>query len=164
MTVEGNSKLAKLIRSGIEKLGKAYLDESIEADDAIDPNNAYNCSKFVTKLLSDIGISVKSLANRQQHLLTHSGEYDFEYVNSYDDLSPGDVVYLTSLKCAPDGSCEFFEHIHHVMIYLGDGKVIHSAAVDLAERRGVSIGSFSDSEIWFKYNAIRLHELVSDTE
>lgn len=164
VTVEGNSKLAKMIRSGIDKLGKAYLDEIAELDDDIDPSNAYHCSRFVTKILSDIGINVRSLANRQQHLLSHSGEYDFEYVDLYDDFKPGDVVYLISLKCKPDGKCEYFEHIHHAMIYLGDGKVIHSAASELAERRGVSIGSFSDSEIWFKYNAIRLHEVDSDTE
>ncbi|MBO5576288.1 MAG: cell wall-binding repeat-containing protein [Ruminococcus sp.] len=162
VTVQGNTKLAKLIRSGIEKLGKAYLDETVEQDDSIDPTNAYNCSKFVSKLLSDVEINVRDLANRQHHILSHSGNYDYEYVGSYDEIRPGDIIYLTSLKCAPEGNCEYFEHIHHAMIYLGDGKVIHSAASELAERRGVSVGTFTDSEIWFTYKMIRLNKLSGE--
>ena len=50
------------------------------------------------------------------------------------------------------------------MIYIGDGRVIHSTATDLSEMRGVSIGILSDSEIWYTYNIIRLKEISSDNE
>lgn len=162
VTVQGNTKLAKLIRSGIEKLGKAYLDETVEQDDSIDPTNAFHCSKFVSKLLSDVEINVRDLANRQQHLLSHSGNYDYEYLGSYDDLRPGDIIYLTSLKCAPEGKCEFFDHVHHVMIYLGDGKMLQSTSSDLTELSGTVISSFSESERWFYYKIIRLNELSGE--
>ena len=164
VSIVGNRKIEKLIRSGIEKLGMPYWEETDERDDPIDPTTGYNCSGFVSKLLSDININVTSIAFRQQHILTHSGNYEFEYVTTYDDLKPGDIIYRTSLTCASNGQCSFFDHIHHVMIYIGDGRVIHSTATDLSEMRGVSIGILSDSEIWYTYNIIRLKEISSDNE
>lgn len=139
VTVEGNSKLAKMIRSGIEKLGRAYREEGVDFDDDIDPTNAYRCSSFVAKLLSDIGINVRSTANRQQHLLTHSGMFKFEYVESYDEFKPGDLIYTTDLNCILGEQCEYWNQIHHVMIYLGDGKVLQSGDSEFPERSGTNI-------------------------
>ena len=103
-------------------------------------------------MLSDIDIMVPGTAFRQQHILSHSGNYDYEYVESYHDLKPGDLVYLMNPSCNKGTDCVFFNHIHHVMIYIGDGKMMHSVG------DGVCISEYSDSETWFTYNIIRLKE------
>ena len=152
VSVIGDGMIEKMIRSGIEKLGTPYLDESVELDDSIDPTSGFTCSRFVTKMLSDIDIMVPGTAFRQQHILSHSGNYDYEYVESYHDLKPGDLVYLMNPSCNKGTDCVFFNHIHHVMIYIGDGKMMHSVG------DGVCISEYSDSETWFTYNIIRLKE------
>lgn len=159
VSVVGNSKIAKMIRSGINKLGIKYLDEDIDPDDPIDPSNGYNCSSFVTKLLSDINIMVPSIAYRQQHIFTYSGNYKYEYISSFNKLKPGDIIYLMSLNCLSSNNCCFFNHVHHVMIYLGDGKMMHSAAYEENAGRGVNVSGYNDNEVWFTYKIIRLNEL-----
>lgn len=159
VSVNGNSKLEKMIRSGIDKLGLPYHEENEALDDPIDPSIGYNCSEFVTKLLSDIDIMVPNIAYRQQHILTHSGDYEFEYVQSTDQLKPGDIIYLSSLKCNTTDNCAYFNHIHHTMIYVDNNTMMHSTATEMAERRCVNVGTFKDSEVWFAYKIIRLKEI-----
>ena len=125
VTVEGNSKLKKMIRSGIEKLGTPYLEECSALDDSIDPTISYNCSRFVTKELSDVGIFVRSIAFKQYHLLTHSSQYEVVELQPYDELKPGDIIYQIMQYCYDNHTCSYWCHIHHVMIYLGNEKVLH---------------------------------------
>ena len=159
VSVNGNSKLAKMIHSGIDKLGIPFLDDKEKLDDDIDPSAGYHCSRFVTKVLSDVNTNVAYTAFRQEHILTHSGKYDYEYV-TYDKIKPGDIVYLINLECAvTDSECTYFNHLHHVMIYLGEGKMMHAFNAELAERRGVVIADYKDSNYWFTHKIIRLKEI-----
>ncbi|MBR7009140.1 MAG: hypothetical protein IKH90_11005 [Ruminococcus sp.] len=158
VTVQGNTKLAKLIRSGIEKLGKAYLDETVEQDDSIDPTNAYNCSKFVSKLLSDVGVNIVYTSFRQQHFLTHSDIYNIQIVDSLDNLKIGDIAYYVFLECPYDKECSYWNQIHHVMIYLGNGKIMHCTFNDNNKISGVIIqDKGEDAYKSFIYEIIRLN-------
>ena len=159
VSAEGNSKLAKMIRSGIEKLGTPYLDESVELDDDIDPTTGYHCSSFVTKILSDVGCFVNSTAFRQYHLITHSDDYVVEFVSSYEDIKPGDIIYLMNPLCLESNDYTVFNQINHVMFYLAEGKMMHSAASSIADRRCVNIGNFVDDDIWFTYRIIRIKNM-----
>lgn len=45
---------------------------------------------------------------------------------SLDELQPGDLIYSCDLECEFTPGCEYRNEIHHVRIYLGDGKVIEA--------------------------------------
>lgn len=154
VTVEGSSNLAKIVRSGIEKLGTPYA-HGYELDDNFDPTNGYNCSSFVSVVLQAANISVPFTAYWQYQRIVYSNEYSYEFVNSLSEAQPGDVVYLVRLSCEYGNTCEYLYHIHHVMIYLGDGKVLHSTNTDYADHSGVVIQNHMETNDYFTYRIIR---------
>lgn len=158
VSVEGNSKLENLIRSGIEKLGTAYVPGS-NLNDYIDPSNGTNCSRFIGRLLSEVGIDSVFSIYQQYHELTHSGNYDVELVDSISDLKPGDLIYEITLNC-PDGrDCRYWDHMHHVMLYLGEGKVLQSTDSKITERKGVVIDDIINTDSVFISKIVRLRSL-----
>ncbi|QOS67590.1 C40 family peptidase [Eggerthella guodeyinii] len=68
---------------------------------------------------------------------------------------PGDLVYLADMNCSFGDSCEFWNEIHHVMIYLGDGKVLH--ATDGIDGSGVVIQDWSEVAGNFVYSILRVN-------
>lgn len=87
--------------------------------------SGFDCSGFVMYVYKKVGIS-----------LPHSSRMQAGYGTavSSDALQPGDLVF-------------FYTPIHHVAIYIGDGKMVHAAGVG----KGVRI-----DEVWTRsYNCAR---------
>ena len=153
---QGESNIARLINSGIEKLGSPYGSES--SADANDLEGSYSCSNFVSTVLGDIGVDVTETAYLQNHSLLYDG-YEVEFVSNIEEAKPGDLIYLSTMECKFGEECTFWNEIHHVMIYLGDGKVMESTSGVSDDRRGVMIQDWSENPSGFVYNIIRINEV-----
>lgn len=71
---------------------------------------------------------------------------------------PCDLVCTIHTDC-PDGTaCLYWNHIHHVMIYLGDGKVMQSTDSKIEARKGVVIQDFTQSDAVYIYRIIRISD------
>ena len=154
VSAEGDTPIAKLINSGIEKLGMAYgSDDSADADN--EPGS-YACSGLVSAVFKDIGVDVTATAYLQYYSLLNDG-YDAELVSDISEAKPGDLIYLSTVDCQYGDECTFWNEIHHVMIYLGDGKVLESTAGVGDGRSGVMIQDWSENPSGFVFGIVRVN-------
>lgn len=108
----------KVVSIALKCLGYPYVW-------AADGPDRFDCSGFVMFVYKKVGIS-----------LPHSSRMQAGYgvAVSRDALQPGDLIF-------------FYTPIHHVAIYIGDGKMVHAAGVG----KGVRI-----DEVWTRsYNCAR---------
>jgi cell wall-associated NlpC family hydrolase len=108
----------KVVSIGLEYLGRPYVWAASGPD-------SFDCSGFVMYVYKKVGIS-----------LPHSSRMQAGYgvAVSRDALQPGDLIF-------------FYTPIHHVAIYIGDGKMVHAAGVG----KGVRI-----DQVWARnYNCAR---------
>ena len=153
VVAEGDSTIAKLVNAGIAKLGMSYGDEPIEGEK--EPAG-YSCSSFVAAAFAGVGIDVTKTAYLQYYSLMHD-EYGAKLVASIDDAKPGDIIYLSTVECKYGAACTFWNEIHHVMIYLGNGKVMQSTEGAGSGRSGVVIQDWSETAAGFIYSIVRLN-------
>ena len=87
--------------------------------------------------------------------------YCFEYVRSFDELKPGDIVYYIMLDCPYGETCVFWNQIHHVMIFLDKDKVLHCTLNDNYDLSGVVIQSYKPYHSYktFSFVVLRFTEL-----
>ena len=113
----------KLIFNGFKKLGTPYGTSDGE----------FRCNTFVDYCYKTIGIdNLQNLTSSRQakYLLKNNKNIPFE------DLKPGDLIFYNSENCnsvESTGSCGRVEvingirlHVHHVAIYIGEGKMLDS--------------------------------------
>ena len=134
-----NSNLAKVIYNGLNKMGTRYSH---------DPSEGLDCSGFVLTILKESGLNIFPegyTSSHDQAIYCKNNNLLID-INS---LEAGDLIFFNNDNCEDkannDGYCEREledgMHIHHVAIYIGDGKIIEStdSVADGYENNGVRI-------------------------
>ena len=150
VTVVGDGVIEQIIRAGIERLGKPYGSDELAPD--LGDASSYNCSQLVSAVLREAGFDVRTSAYLQYYSLLNDG-YEIEVITDYSQAKPGDIIYFCIPECKYGDACEFWNELHHVGIYMGDGKILESTE---GAREGVLIQDFEDGSIRFTYAIIRL--------
>lgn len=115
-------KQKKLIEEGVKRLGIPYLWGGTS-------QRGYDCSGFTQALYSTIGIAIPKYSQSQ----AKTG-----IMVSKDSMKIGDLIFFDS-----DGG----SNINHVAMYIGDGKMIHSASTPGC----VVIDEIATSNLFKKY-------------
>ena len=108
-----NSTRAKLILAGLTYLGQPY---------ALEQESGFSCGFFVKTALSHININVPTSSDQQAKAVVYN---DPNSLIDESQLRVGDVIYWKLHNCA-DPNCKHWQEIHHVGIYIGEGKVLES--------------------------------------
>ncbi|WP_376775290.1 C40 family peptidase [Cohnella nanjingensis] len=98
-TVSASSKA-----SGIIATGKKYLGVKYKFGAKTGVTSSFDCSSFTQYLYGKYGVKLPRTSQAQ----SKSGKYV-----SRNNLKPGDLVF-------------FYSPIHHVAIYIGNGKIMHT--------------------------------------
>ncbi|CAI6085101.1 C40 family peptidase [Cohnella sp. JJ-181] len=115
-TVTASSKASSIVA-----LGKRYLGVRYKFGAKTGNTSSFDCSSFTQYLFRKYGVSLP----RESKAQSKAGRYV-----SKSNLKPGDLVF-------------FYSPIHHVGIYIGGGKVIHTYG-----KPGVTISSINSG--WWK--------------
>ncbi|MDI4645717.1 C40 family peptidase [Cohnella hashimotonis] len=115
-TVTASSKASSIIA-----LGKKYMGVRYKFGAKTGVTSSFDCSSFTQFLYRKYGVSLP----RESKAQSKSGKYV-----SKANLKPGDLVF-------------FYSPIHHVGIYIGGGKVLHTYGSP-----GVTISSINSG--WWK--------------
>ena len=74
-----------------------------------------NCAEYVSWTLYEAGIGNQTeLINSSSKLYRHLYENDFDRIESFSDLEPGDIIFMSTRRSGRN-------RIGHVQIYAGDG-------------------------------------------
>ncbi|NEW05850.1 C40 family peptidase [Paenibacillus sp. SYP-B3998] len=109
--------------NSIISLGKHYMGVRYKFGAPSGFTNAFDCSSFTQYVFGKNGVSLPRSSKQQSQV----GSYV-----SKDQLRPGDLVF-------------FYSPIHHVGIYIGNGKIIHTYGSP-----GVTISDINSG--WWKTN------------
>ncbi len=146
-TVPGDTTEAKLLRAGLDYLGRPYKSELDGSDDIL------SCSGFVRQMYSAIGMDLEGSSYRQYFNLAKDNA-TFESINY---AVPGDLVFYVSLDCGHGDECGFLGEIHHVAMYVGGGKIIEANRNDkYPELSCIMVQSYADSTSYFPYKIVRV--------
>lgn len=107
----------EVVKAAITKLGAPYV-LGAKGD------NRFDCSGFVYWAISQVDSALAS------HMYTSAAGqakycYDRGFIVGVSELIPGDLVFWQNLAC---NGCSRWNEVHHVGIYLGDGKVIEASS------------------------------------
>ncbi|MDO4306319.1 MAG: NlpC/P60 family protein [Eubacteriales bacterium] len=153
----GDSKIVNLINAGIERLGKAYGEDDSDVD--LGNASSYSCSQLIVTVFAEIGIDIRTDVYLQHYSLLH-GNYEMELVDNLSNAQAGDIIYYSIVDCKYGDSCSFWNEIHHVGVYLGDGKILESTEVSGdEEHNGVMIRDSYDTASCFVYQIVRLNDM-----
>jgi cell wall-associated NlpC family hydrolase len=107
---------AEVVKAGLTKVGCPYVWG------ASGPNK-FDCSGFAYWCLSQTSSPLGSSRTNA------AGQAKWCYNNGYmvgrSELQPGDLVFWQNLGCS---GCSRWNEIHHVGIYVGDGKVMEASS------------------------------------
>ena len=155
MTKLDDSDLANMLYSGFSKMGTVYSHNYEEGLD---------CSNYVSEILREIGLNTFSqdeTSSQQQAIYCEQNNLTVSKKN----LQPGDILFYNNTNCSnikKYGHCsralENGMHVHHVAIYIGDGKIMESTSgvnKDY-EHAGVRIYNISQSSTYYIYSAARV--------
>ena len=146
-TVVGDSDEAKLLKAGLAYLGQPYKAEVQGSDDIL------SCSGLVRQMYSAIGISLEGSSYRQYFNLSK----DHQTFDSINYATPGDLVFYIELNCGRGDECGFLGEIHHVAMYVGDGKIIEANRSDTySELSCIILQSYADSTTYFPYKVVKV--------
>jgi lipoprotein Spr len=98
------TSIASSKASNIIATGKRYMGVSYKFGAKSGSNRQFDCSSFMQYIFDKNGISLPRSSKDQSHVGT--------YV-SRSNLKPGDLVF-------------FYSPIHHVALYIGNGKILHT--------------------------------------
>ncbi len=90
--------------NGIISTGERYMGVPYKFGSTVGQTNRFDCSSFTKFVFASNGINLPRTANQQSK------------VGSFvprNQLQPGDLVF-------------FYSPVHHVAIYLGNGKILHT--------------------------------------
>ncbi len=106
----------EVVKAGLTKVGCPYVWG------ASGPNK-FDCSGFaywcLSQTSSPLGASRTNAAGQAKWC------YDNGYLVGRSELQPGDLVFWQNLGCE---GCSRWNEIHHVGIYVGDGKVMEASS------------------------------------
>lgn len=100
-------KVEAILKASRERLGIEY--------------NKMQCNKLAYEAYAAAGIDIKGSAADQARQCKENG-----WFISKEYLMPGDLIFWTMPNCEKPG-CHRWNEIHHVGIYIGDGKIIDSS-------------------------------------
>lgn len=114
----GNSSVAGLTGRGaaeaaLTRLGDPYSQAKRGTGDYVD------CSSLTQWAYQKTGVSLPGTAAEQAKYCVQNG-----YTIEKQDLQPGDLVFWQKAGC----NCGRYDEIHHVGVYLGDGKVVEASS------------------------------------
>lgn len=112
-----NGKGAEVVRAALTKIGAPYVLGA-------KGENRFDCSGFVYWAISQVdpalgGRMYTSAAGQAKYC------YDRSLAVGEGELMPGDLVFWQNLSCE---GCSRWQEVHHVGIYIGDGKVIEASS------------------------------------
>lgn len=112
-----NSKGSEVVKAAVEKLGAPYV-LGAKGDKKFDCSGlAYWAINQVDPALGDIMYT--NAAGQAKYC------YNNNKVVGESELLPGDLVFWQNLGCS---GCHRWKEIHHVGIYMGEGKVIEASS------------------------------------
>ncbi len=114
----GNSSAAGMTglnaaESALTRLGDPYSQAKRGTGNYVD------CSSLTQGAYRNAGVSLPGTAAEQAKYCVQKG-----YTIEKQDLQPGDLVFWQKSGC----NCGRYDEIHHVGIYLGDGKVVEASS------------------------------------
>ena len=104
---QSKEKVDAIIQAAKDRLGMKYND--------------MKCNELAYNAYAAAGIDIKGTAARQAELCTKNG-----WFISKENLQPGDLIFWQRTNCS-EPNCHRWNEIHHVGIYIGDGKIIDSS-------------------------------------
>ena len=149
-SIKVTNEISNIIQNGLSYLGMAYKQETDEGENL-------SCSGFVRLLFSDKGIDLKGASFQQCYNLMYNSKY--EIIEDIEHAKVGDLIFYTSMSCPYGNECGFWNEIHHVSMYLGDKKVLHSTphgSLEHPELDCVQIESLAESQQFTPYVIIRI--------
>ena len=150
--VSGDSDMAEMIREGMKYLGQTYASE-LEDD-----GSELVCSSFVRIMYESIGYKkLIGASYHQWYTLTH--DENCEIIDSMQDAKPGDLVFYVNLACASGDDCVHWNEVHHIGMYLGEGKMMEAHCDSTGEHPELNCMMISDiveAEHYFIFSIVRV--------
>lgn len=109
-----NNIRTELILNGLKLIGEPY---------SFDKTKGFACGSFVQYVYSTIGIDLDTSSDQQAKSIV---EGTVGTLISSDELRIGDLVFWSLDSCS-DSDCTHWNEIHHVGIYLGNGKMLEAS-------------------------------------
>lgn len=112
-----NSKGADVVRAALTKLGCPYVWGA-------KGSTKFDCSGLAYWAIHEVDPELGD------HMYTNAAGqakycYDRGLLVAWSELEPGDLVFWVNKKCE---GCHRWKEIHHVGIYVGDGKVVEASS------------------------------------
>jgi cell wall-associated NlpC family hydrolase len=107
------TKGAAIVESALTRLGHPYSQPKRGTGDYVD------CSYLTWWAYHQAGVDIPSTSDTQAQYC-----YDNGYNIGKSELQPGDLIFWSKLSC----NCGRWQEIHHVGIYIGDGKTIEASS------------------------------------
>ena len=112
-----NSKGADVVRAALTKLGCPYVWGA-------KGSTKFDCSGLAYWAIHEVDPELGD------HMYTNAAGqakycYDRGMLVAWSELEPGDLVFWVNKKCE---GCHRWKEIHHVGIYVGDGKVVEASS------------------------------------
>ena len=145
LSVTGSRPIDRLVAGGIKRIGAPYYDRDEMTLESAIGTGTYSCSLLVKAIYEDIGIEIPPYCPVQYYALTHEKNYEVEQVASLRAARPGDIIYVSDPECQYGEECGFWGEIHHVAVYLGDGKVLEASVGDGSTGGGMTVRDYYES-------------------
>ncbi|HMM32093.1 MAG TPA: C40 family peptidase [Clostridia bacterium] len=110
-----SGKGAEVVRAALAKLGAPYVLGA-------KGENRFDCSGFVYWAIKQVD---PVLGSRMYTSAAGQAKYCFDRGLAVGELMPGDLVFWQNLSCE---GCSRWNEVHHVGIYIGNGKVIEASS------------------------------------
>lgn len=149
-SVKVTNEISDIIQNGLAYLGTPYKKETEEGD-------KLSCSGFMRLLFANKEIDLSGSCYQQCYNLMHNSEY--QIIDDIADAKAGDLVFYTCMDCPYGEECGFWNEVHHVAMYLDEGKVFHATPhgnADHPELDCVQIENLTGSEQFTPYVIIRV--------
>ena len=112
-----NSKGAEVVKAALSKLGAPYVWGA-------KGENKFDCSGLAYWSIKQVD---PALGDRMYTNAAGQAKYCYDRGRTVarSELQPGDLVFWVNLKCE---GCHRWKEIHHVGIYIGEGKVCEASS------------------------------------
>ena len=150
VSVKITNEISEIIQKGLSYLGTPYKEETEDGD-------KLSCSGFMRLLFSNKQIDLDGSCYQQCYNLMHNLKY--KIIDDIADAKAGDIVFYTCMDCSYGDECGFWNEVHHVAMYLDEGKVFHATPhgnKDFPELDCVQIENLTGTEQFIPYVIVRV--------